>query len=161
MIRFLFILNALLASQAGLAAPQALSQSSDAHISQYEIDLTDAQQLLEGVTRDNKCGVAAESEQLVDTLRSQTHVRLCNTASWFDGLFGDKYLFDGEQFRGKVSLGFRQDEFDGFEPRLRIRIKTDLPNVSQRFSAFVGRVEEDSYTVIKTTTVLTSQWVPS
>lgn len=94
---------------------------------------------------DNGCFVPAASEDFVDELRSQSHTRLCNTAGWLDGLFGDKYRFNGEDFRGKISLGFRQDEFDGFEPRLRVRIKTDLPNVSQRFSAFLGRVEEDSY----------------
>ena len=95
--------------------------------------------------KDNGCKVEATSHYRVDRIRSQTHTRLCNTASWFDGLFGDEQPFQGEEFRGKVSLGFRQDELDGFEPRLRVRIKTDLPNVSKRLSAFVGRVEQDSY----------------
>jgi hypothetical protein len=145
MIRFLFLLIALLSSGVGLAASDTSSQALDAPLAQQEASLAEEQQPMEEKTKDNKCDVSPDSEQLVDTLRSQTHTRLCNTASWFDGLFGDKYPFDGEQFRGKVSLGFRQDEFDGFEPRLRVRIKTDLPNVSQKFSAFVGRVEEDSY----------------
>lgn len=96
-------------------------------------------------TRDNGCKVETMSPYRVDAVRTQAHTRLCNTASWLDSLFGDEKQFKGKEFRGKISLGFRQDELDGFEPKLRVRIKTDLPNVSDRLSAFVGRVDDDSY----------------
>lgn len=87
---------------------------------------------------------AALSEWL-DRTRHSTHRRLCKTVKWFDGLFGDKYEFDDDNFRGKVILGFEHDEIEGFDPKLRIRLKTKLPNVSQRLDAFIGRVEEDDY----------------
>jgi len=99
----------------------------------------------EPVTKDNKCRKDREREEWVDKVRHHTHTNLCNTVSWIDGLFGDERDFDGEKFRGKVSLGFRQDEVDGFDPRIRVRIRTQLPNMSKRFNAFIGRVEEDSY----------------
>lgn len=92
-----------------------------------------------------KCLRASNSIKLVDRIRSSTHTRLCNTAGWLDGLFGDQEKYQGEDFRGKISLGFREDEVDGLDPRLRVRIKTNLPNMSKRFDAFLGRVEEDSY----------------
>lgn len=92
-----------------------------------------------------ECAVEPYSGEWVDRMRSRTHTGLCFTADWIDGLFGDEHEFDGESFRGKISLGFREDEIDGFDPRLRVRVKTKLPNMSKRFSAFVGRVEEDSY----------------
>lgn len=93
----------------------------------------------------NGCHRHAESKVWVDRLRADTHTRLCRTASWVDGLFGHEQPFKGEDFRGKVSVGFRHDEIDGIDPRLRIRLRTHLPNMSNRFDAFIGRVEEDSY----------------
>lgn len=95
--------------------------------------------------KENGCLYKTESTVWVDRLRADTHTRLCNTASWVDGLFGDDQPFKGEDFRGKVSVGFRHDEIDGIDPRLRIRIRTNLPNMDSRLNAFIGRVEEDSY----------------
>lgn len=95
--------------------------------------------------KDNGCRKNAPSHVWVDRLRAGTHTRLCNTVSWVDGLFGEEHQFKGEDFRGKISVGFKHDEIEGLDPRLRVRIRTKLPNVSNRFNAFVGRVEEDSY----------------
>ena len=94
---------------------------------------------------DTQCDRQRSSSEWIDGMRASTHSKLCHTASWIDGLFGKKERFNGNDFIGKVSLGFRHDEIDGFDPRLRIKVKTDLPNVSKRFNAFVGRVEEDSF----------------
>ncbi len=95
--------------------------------------------------RKYRCKVTPESDELVDRVRASTHTRLCRTAGWLDGLFGDEHQYNGSNFRGKISFGLRQDEIEGTDPRLRVRIKTKLPNVSNRFDAFFGRVEEDSY----------------
>ena len=65
--------------------------------------------------------------------------------SWVDGLFGDDFRFQGENLSGKVSLGFKHDEVEGIDPRLRVRIRAKLPNVSKRIDAFIGRVDEDSF----------------
>ncbi len=91
------------------------------------------------------CKINSSSPELVDRVRASTHTRLCNTAGWLDGLFGDREQFRGQDFRGKVAVGLKHDEIDGFDPRLRVRIKAKLPNVSKRMNAFLGRVEEDSY----------------
>ena len=93
----------------------------------------------------NGCRKNPSSDVWVDKFRAGTHTRLCNTAWWLDGLFGDEERFRGEEFRGKVSIGFKHDEIEGIDPRLRVRVRTKLPNVSRRLNAFVGRVEEDSY----------------
>jgi len=97
------------------------------------------------IKKNNRCLKRAQTEIWVDRLRAGTHTRLCNTASWVDGLFGDEEDFRGEEFRGKVSLGFKHDEIEGIDPRLRVRIRTKVPNASKRMNAFIGRVEEDSY----------------
>jgi hypothetical protein len=96
-------------------------------------------------TPEEQCVFNHPGEEWVDGMRRGTHSRLCRSALWIDGLFGEEHEFNDKDFRGKVSLGFRHDEKDGFDPRLRVRIKTKLPNVSNKFNAFIGRVEEDSY----------------
>ncbi len=121
----------------------ANQEQPDASVSATEKHPTAVESLDE--TKDNGCSNARASDEWIDGLRASTHSRLCNTASWLDGLFGDEEPFPGSDFRGKFSLGFKYDEIDGIDPRLRVRIKTDLPNVSKRFNAFLGRVEEDSY----------------
>ena len=93
----------------------------------------------------SQCERKRLSGKWIDGVRASTHSRLCGTVNWIDGLFGKNEVFQGDDFIGKVSLGFRHDEIDGFDPKLRIKIKTDLPNVSKRLNAFIGRIEEDSY----------------
>lgn len=130
---FLALANSVLANE----KPPGVSASTT------EQNLTPVDTL--NAPNDNGCFTARASDEWIDGLRASTHSRLCNTASWLDGLFGDEEPFPGSDFRGKFSLGFKYDEIEGVDPRLRVRIKTDLPNVSKRFNAFLGRVEEDSY----------------
>lgn len=92
-----------------------------------------------------RCEFQQDGEEWIDEVRTNTHGRLCRSALWLDGLFGDDHEFNDRDFKGKISIGFRQDEDDGFDPRLRVKIRTKLPNVSDRFNAFLGRVEEDSF----------------
>ena len=94
---------------------------------------------------EKQCIAIPPTLELVDRVRSRTHENMCRSVAWFDGLFGDEHEFDDRDFRGKLAIGFREDEMDGFDPRVRVRIKTKLPNVSSRLNAFIGRVEEDSY----------------
>ncbi len=121
----------------GLAFANESTNQNDIQDSQDQVTPTS----IEG----NGCTYNRASDEWIDGMRASSHSRLCNTASWLDGLFGDEQRFNGEDFRGKLSIGFKQDEIDGFDPRLRVRIKTKLPNVSNRFNAFLGRVEEDNY----------------
>lgn len=112
------------------------------------INLTDSLNSVNEANRtikDSQCRREPDADQWVDKLRASTHSRLCFGASWVDGLFGDDERFQGEKFSGKVSLGVKLDEDDGIDPRLRVRIRAKLPNVSSRIDAFVGRVEEDSF----------------
>lgn len=94
---------------------------------------------------DQKCLTELESDEWIDRMRHKTHHRVCRSVLWVDALFGDEHEFNDDNFAGKVSIGFREDEDEGFDPKLRVRIKTRLPNVSDRLNAFIGRVEQDSY----------------
>ncbi|MFT4629892.1 MAG: hypothetical protein ACI9WC_001255 [Arenicella sp.] len=98
-----------------------------------------------GPSETASCAFDSNGNDWIDGVREKAHLGLCRSVSWVDGLFGNKYEFDDDKFSGKLSLGFRHDETEGFDPRLRVRIKSKLPNVSTRLNAFVGRVEEDSF----------------
>lgn len=124
------------------ASPNTEGSGADSYVSKLDTLSIDANT---SERADNGCKREREGDMWVDAVRASTHSRLCNTASWLDGLFGDSEEFAGQDFRGKVSIGFKHDEIEGIDPRLRVRIRTKLPNVSKRFDAFIGRVEEDSY----------------
>jgi hypothetical protein len=46
---------------------------------------------------------------------------------------------------GSIAPALLYDEFDGFRPRLRFQVDMPLPQINQRFSAFIGRVNRDEY----------------
>jgi hypothetical protein len=50
-----------------------------------------------------------------------------------------------QQASGSIAPALLWDEFNGFKPRLRFRANFPLPNVSDKFDAFVGRVNRDEY----------------
>lgn len=70
----------------------------------------------------------------------------CASSAWIDSLFGDEVRYD--QYRetyGTVSAGALWSDYDGFDPRLRFRVRLKLPQWNDRISAFAGRVGEDDY----------------
>lgn len=77
--------------------------------------------------------------------RDKTKASLCHMVKGIDSWFGDEYDFDAHSFTGKVIVGFRQDEETGFDPKLRIRLKTSLPNLNKKLKAFIGRTDEDAF----------------
>jgi len=64
---------------------------------------------------------------------------------WVDGLFGEDKEFDSTNFRGKLIVGLVDEEREKLDFKLRIRLKADLPNMSKRFKAFIGRIEDDEF----------------
>ena len=122
---------------------ESLSESQNSHGDSIELEEMTDSKAQENQTK--PCVFKQPGEQWIDNMRRSTHGGLCRSARWLDGLFGDEHKFNDKDFRGKLSVGFRHDEIEGFDPRVRVRIKTKLPNVSRKFNAFIGRVEEDSY----------------
>lgn len=47
--------------------------------------------------------------------------------------------------RGSIAPSILWDEFDGFQPRVRFEVDVPLPQLNQRFHAFIGRVNRDEY----------------
>lgn len=83
----------------------------------------------------------AVQEASQDVLRGMT----CHTFRWFDGLFGDSEDFPEDEVNGFLTFGSRYTQYDGLEPRLRLRVRAPLPNVDKRWDLLLGRVDEDDY----------------
>ena len=139
----LFILRCVVATLALLCSVN-ISAADQQQQSQSK-KVVALEQLIQAQSKSERCLFYAEQEDWVDSLRESTHGGLCHTAMWIDSLFGDEHQFNDSDFTAKLSVGFRQDEAEGFDPRVRVRINTRLPNVSRRFNAFVGRVDEEDY----------------
>lgn len=79
-------------------------------------------------------------EQSQDVVRSWS----CHTFRWFDGLFGHSKDFDESAVNGMLIAGAEFSEYEGFDPKLRIRVRAPLPNMSTRWDLILGRVDEES-----------------
>ena len=83
---------------------------------------------------------------MLERVRRRLSVTTCASSAWLDSLFGDQFRYD--QYRatyGRVSAGGLWSDYDGFDPRLRFRVRLQLPQWDERISAFAGRVDEDDY----------------
>ncbi len=49
------------------------------------------------------------------------------------------------QTSGSIAPSLLYDEFDGFQPRLRFQVDIPLPQLNEKFHAFVGRVNPDEF----------------
>jgi len=150
-----FALLMMLAMLPGLT--QAADESSNTGAVQSEEDI---------------CVQEYASEHWLDKTQAVTFTGMCKTVRWFDRLFGKDKPFDDQRFGGKVVIGFKETERDGFDPKLRVRIKSKLPNASKRMNAFIGRVDEDEFiadsnqrpdglanTAVRRNTVDESEWL--
>jgi hypothetical protein len=79
-------------------------------------------------------------------LRAGLYRTTCSTAAWFDGFFGNARFDDEYQaMYGSVAVGAAWDERDHWDPSLRFRARVRLPQLSERFNAFVGKVDPEEY----------------
>jgi len=83
----------------------------------------------------------ALQEETRDLLRSWS----CHTFRWFDSWWGSEYDFDENQVSGWASTGVGYREYDGFDPRLRLKVRAPLPNLSNRWDVWLGRLDEEAF----------------
>ena len=99
--------------------------------------LTDATELC----RDKPQGPA-----WIDRMQSALYRSMCSTAAWFDGFFGNARFDDEYQAtHGSLAVGALWDESDHWDPSVRFRVHVELPQLSERFSGFVGKVDADEF----------------
>jgi hypothetical protein len=83
---------------------------------------------------------------MLERVRRRLTITACASSAWLDSLFGNQLHYD--EYRttyGSVSAGSLWSEYDGFDPRLRFRVRLQLPQWNERVSAFAGRVGEEDY----------------
>lgn len=89
----------------------------------------------------------ADRDTLLDRTQQGLHGLVSGSAkrvdSWFGGDETDPRAY--EKASGSVAPALLWDEFEGFKPRLRFRANFPLPHISEKFDAFVGRVNRDEY----------------
>jgi hypothetical protein len=61
---------------------------------------------------------------------------------WFGSTADDAAYM---QTSGSIAPALLYDEFDGFKPRFRFQVDMPLPQINERFHAFIGRVNRDEY----------------
>jgi hypothetical protein len=49
------------------------------------------------------------------------------------------------QTTGSIAPALLYDDFDGFQPRIRFQVDVPLPQINERFHAFIGRVNREEY----------------
>lgn len=92
------------------------------------------------------CPPDGEIVAWIDRLHSNLFRLTCSTASWFDGLFGDRrYDQEYRATNGKLTVGSLWSERDGFNKILRFHARLYLPQLSKRFHAFIGRVDPQEF----------------
>jgi hypothetical protein len=94
---------------------------------------------------ESACAERAELDDMLSQVRQQVGWAPCALAVWFDGFFGDERIFDEPAgSHGRLGLGTRWDERDGWDPFVRLRAQFVLPKFSKRFDgfAFIARGDE-------------------
>jgi hypothetical protein len=83
---------------------------------------------------------------LLDRTQRGVYDGVWRSAMRIDRLFGSD--LDETPYRrvaGSLAPALLWNEFDGFKPRLRFYVDLPLPQLNDRFQAFVGRVNPDEY----------------
>jgi len=78
----------------------------------------------------------------IDRMHEGLYRTMCLTSARFDGFFGNARFDDEYQAtHGSIALGTQWDERDHWDPSLRFRVSLRLPQLSDRFSGFIGRLD--------------------
>jgi hypothetical protein len=85
----------------------------------------------------------SDGTALLDNVQRGVYTSVCGTAQWFDGLFGTRrFDQDSDKTFGRIGLYELWDDRDGFDTRLRMRVRVALPAMEDRLRLFFGRADE-------------------
>ena len=94
---------------------------------------------------------APENEAALDAASRRLQQTFCSAGLWFDGLLGGPPdLASARGISGRVELSSLYTEFEGFDPKGRVRLRYDLPNLEHRFNVFLGRDDRDQFVADRT-----------
>ncbi|MEJ2384715.1 MAG: hypothetical protein P8Y54_10000 [Xanthomonadales bacterium] len=115
--------------------PQAPDSQANAHIGSD----AGAQE-----ARDD-CDRAAQDQEFQETAQDTLRSWSCHTFRWFDGWWGKEYDFPENEVNGWMIVGAEYRDYDGFDPRVRLKVRAPLPNLSRRWDVWLGRLDEEAY----------------
>jgi len=82
----------------------------------------------------------------LDRMQAGLYRSMCLSAARFDGFFGNARFNDEYQATyGSVVVGALWDERDRWDPSLRFQVRLHLPQLSERFNAFIGKVDPNEH----------------
>lgn len=85
-------------------------------------------------------------DEWLDRTQQGVHEMVWKSAMHVDRWFGSEEPPSAYQgASGSVAPALLWDEFKGFQPKIRFRVDVPLPQLNERFNAFVGRVDRDEY----------------
>jgi hypothetical protein len=121
-----------------------LSVSGDAEL--QPMPLITAPQLPPVASMADSCADPLLDGSMLERVRRRLAITACASSAWLDGLFGDQLRYDDYRATyGTVSLGTLWSQYDGVDPRLRFKLRLQLPQWDERISAFAGRVNRDEF----------------
>jgi len=89
---------------------------------------------------------APAEEALLDESRRRLAETFCGATLWFDGLFGGRPdVRNARAVSGRVELSTIYTQADGMEPKARLRLNYDLPNLKRRVNVFLGRDDDNNF----------------
>ena len=94
---------------------------------------------------EDQCDWELDDEELQEQTREIARSWSCHTFRWFDSWWGDEYDFDARAVNGLITLGTRYTQYYGWDPKLRIKVRAPLPNLTRRWDLILGRVDEEAF----------------
>lgn len=92
------------------------------------------------------CGDKPSGPAWLDRMQAGLYRTMCLSAARFDGFFGNARFDDEYQAtHGGLAVGALWDKRDHWDPSVRFRAHVRLPQLSERFNAFAGRLDPDEY----------------
>lgn len=131
-LKLLILCAAVATGCAGRSKPVTVPSEASAPASAVEPSLRE-------LCRDGQ----AADQSLLDDSRRVLAETFCGATLWFDGLFGEPDIENARAVSGRVELSAIHTEADGTDPKARLRLKYDLPNVDRRVNLFLGRDDRD------------------
>lgn len=85
----------------------------------------------------------SQGDAVIDKMQRGVYRSVCGTAQWFDGLFGTRrYDQDSDETFGRLGVTGLWDDRDGFDEKIRLRVRLALPAMEDRLRLFFGRADE-------------------
>jgi hypothetical protein len=92
-----------------------------------------------------------EGNTLLDRAHYGLHSLVWHSAMLLDRMFGPPHREEEyQEASGSVAVAVLWNQFDHFQTRTRFRVNLPVPRLSERFHAFIGRVNRDEYVTERT-----------